>query len=846
MNESKTKLEPQFSTCFRLMRNGGFRLAMVGVVLLVALLPKAAPGAVPPGKPAKVGTMMTVDYAALVSRADPDGGKLPGLPIGNGRLATVVRADGNSLLMFMNHADVFAFRSSSEASRDMHATYANCCGLVQIQLGEGALDKQPVQKSLRVYDAVAEFAGPEVRVRTFMWHRKDVMAVEITDERSVPREIMVDLCMIRPKDDVSGPHSAKSTLAVDGQDIELAQAFIEKAGRPLALDLDSFTALRARVIGRTAAANDLGDRIRLTVPAGKGTMTVLVSLGQDKDGKTLAQVRAAAKADLDEAAASGFAKLFDDNKTYWHDFWTRSFISMSGSPEVEKTGNFYTWSIYLAGCCMRGNFPAKHNGLIFITQEKRDWGALYWWYNDGAQHGWQLAANHTELLEPVFRWNWRNIAAYSNAAVRSWNSRGWYVPETSSWDGPEILPEGVSKPEGRRAQYLLSSIGGEYTARNTYNMARFAALYYQKYLYTGDENWLKEKVYPTARATAEFYCGLKAGCPYAGGVDKGPEGKVILKKDEDGKYHLYGTMLHEHIWWGKDIIEDMAAIRGIFPVAIALSKKYGVDAEKRAEWQEVLDNIAPYPKSDVPGSVGSLGAGTWAQGLSPHGNVRDNYGEESPRMGPVGGDFLDVLTLESTNKQDWAVAMATLDKHPGTTGGVKYDCSPYPVVPARMARPDLVERAVPGIINTAVGRNGGNIWVYDSMQGPGMSAKTLQSALLLSISPSPVEPPVIHVMDGWPRKWDVSFQLLAKSGFLVSSSMKSGTIRFVEIVSQLGSECRIRNPWPGTEVVLYRDGKKMDVLKEALLTFKTKAGRTYLLAPAGAELEKLAAVVPGK
>ena len=816
--------------------------------LVTGCLPARAANEPDPAAASPTPTTLSVDYAALVSKADADGSKIAGLPIGNGRLATVVRtADGNSLLMFMNHADVFAFRSSSESTRDMHATYANCCGLVQIQLGAGALDKQPVQKRLRVYDAVAEVAAPEVRVRTFMWHRKDVLAVEITDERSVPREIMVDLCMIRPKDDVSGPHSAKSTVAADGQDIELAQAFIEKASRPLALDLNSFTALRAKVIGRTATAKDLGDRIRLTLPAGKGTITVLVSLGQDKDGKTLAQVKAAAKADLEEAAASGFVKMLDDNKAYWHDFWTKSFISMSGSPEVEKMSNFYTWSIYLAGTCMRGNFPAKFNGLLFMTQEKRDWGALYWWYNDSAQHGWQLAANHAELLEPVFRWNWRNRAAYANAAVRSWNSCGWYVPETSSWDGPEILPEGVSKPEGRRAQYLLSSTGGEYTARNTYNMARFAALYYQKYLYTGDEQWLKEKAYPAARATAEFYCGLKAGCQYAGGSDKGPEGKVILKKDADGKYHLYGTILHEHIWWGKDIIEDLAAIRGIFPVAIALSKKYGVDAGERAEWEDVLKNLAPYPMSDEPGAVGSLGPGTWAQGLSPHGNVRDNYGEESPRMGPVVGDYLDVLTLESPNKQDWALAMATLDKHPGTTGGLKYDCSYYSVVTARMGRPDLVERALPGMMNIVAGRNGGNIWVCDSMQGPGIFAKAAQSALLLSISPSPVEPPVIHVMDGWPRKWDVSFQLLAKGGFLVSSSLKSGTIRFVEIISQLGGECRIRNPWPGKDVMLLCNGQKKAALKDALLKFDTTKGGTYLLvaAPSDAsKIEALRTVVP--
>src|ERR1035437_6925548 len=104
--------------------------------------------------------------------------------------------------------------------------------------------------------------------------------------------------------------------------------------------------------------------------------------------------------------------------------------------------------------------------------------------------------------------------------------------------------------------------------------------------------------------------------------------------------------------------ENCSAIRGVFPLAISLSKKYNVDADKRAEWQEVLDNLAPYPRSEMAGAIAGLGPGTWAQGLAPHGTLRGNGGDESPRMGPVRGDF-DVLTLESLDTTEWAVAMAT-------------------------------------------------------------------------------------------------------------------------------------------------------------------------------------------
>lgn len=820
----------------RHMKSDRFAVHVLEALIVVPVLGGPAfAGGQDSGGPIQVGSMMTVDYAALVSRGDLDlktplgvaDSAKPGLPIGNGRLGTLLWTPAqNTLAMQLNHTDVFAFRSCSVATRDAHQDYGNICGRVDIGFGEDVFRPETTRNQLGVYDALATVSGKGVRIRGLAWHAKDVIALEITDERAEPKPIRVELAMMRPAIQESGPHKAISKVVADGKDIELTQQFLEPKAQPLALDLNAFTSLRARVIGREATAEVAGDRVRLTTPAGKGSFVVLFSVGQSNE-EPLEKVRAAATAYLDKAADLGFEKLFTDNRTYWHEFWIRSFISASGSNTLEEMTRFYIWGQYLAGICLRGNYPPKHSGMIFITQEYRPWGSLFWWFNESAQQGWQYEANRLELLDPVFRWNQHNLAAYANSAVRSWNSRGWYIPETSSWDGPEILPEGVHKPEGHRAGVHQSLRGGGWTTRNTYNMAKFATLYYKKYLYTGDEKWLKEKVYPAMRDTAEFYCGLKAGCQYAGGDDNGPQGTVILKKDADGKYHLYGTISHEHIWWGKDIIEDLAAIRGIFPVAIMLSKKYGVDADKRAEWQEVLANLAPYPRSEMPGAIGGLGEGTWCQGLPPNGKIRDNYGDESPRMGPVIGDFLDVLTLESANTQEWAVAMATLNKHPGTGKDRLCSCGQYAIVPARMGRADLVERALPAQMVSSYDQS--RPGASHSLQGPGIFARAIHEALLLSIAPSPDGDPIIHVMESWPRKWDVSFRLQAKGGFLVSSSMEAGTIRFVEILSQLGGECRIRNPWPGTEVTLYCNGVKKRTMNESLLKFDTQKGKTYLL-----------------
>ncbi len=790
--------------------------------------------------PTVVGTMMEVDYPALVSRADldlkgpmgPADNPTPGVPLGNGRLGTLLWMTAPHVLsMQFNHTDVFAFRASSVATRGDHQDYGNICGHADVFFGEELFKPDVVRSHLGVYDALATITSINVRIRSLAWHAKDVIALEITDERAEPKPVVIELAAMRPPVQESGAHKAITTLTAEGAEIELTQQFLEPKANPLVKDLRSFTALRAKVVGRDCKTEVVGDRVRLTTPAGKGTFVALFAVGQTKE-KELADARASAKADLTEATALGFDRLHADNGKYWADYWSRSFVNMTGTPELADMTRFYLWGQYLAGICLRGNFPPKHSGLIFITQEYRPWGSLFWWFNEGAQQGWQFEANRLELLEPVFRWNDTARPGYESAARQCWNSRGWYIPETSSWDGPEVLPEGQHKPEGHRAGVHQSLRGVGFTARNTYNAAKLAALYYKRYLFTGDEAWLKDRAYPALRDTAEFYCGLKAGCQYAGGIDYGPEGKVILRKDADGKYHLYGTMSHEHIWWGKDIIEDLAAIRGIFPVAIGLSKKYNVDADKRAEWQEVLDNLAPYPRSETQGAIGGLGEGTWCQGLAPNGNIRDNYGDESPRMGPVIGDFLDVLTVESNNTGDWKTAMDTLNKHPGTGKPQLCSCGEYAIIPARMGRADLVKVALPAQYRSSLEQS--RPGASRSLQGFGIFSRALHASLLLSVSPTPVDPSVIRVLDSWPREWDVDFQLLGKDGFLVSSSLRGGKIRFVEILSQLGGECRIRNPWPEAAVELQVDGQKQGPLKDPLLKFPTAKGSRYLLLAAGA------------
>jgi hypothetical protein len=103
---------------------------------------------------------------------------------------------------------------------------------------------------------------------------------------------------------------------------------------------------------------------------------------------------------------------------------------------------------------------------------------------------------------------------------------------------------------------------------------------------------------------------------------------------------------------------------------------------------------------------------------------------------------------------------------------------------------------------------------------------------------------VIRVFPAWPGDWDAAFQLLARRGFLVTSSMHSGSIEFVEILSQIGGECRVRNPWKDVPVTLHRNGRKAEDLSGSLLKFETARGETVVVVQRDSEPEQFRRKLP--
>jgi hypothetical protein len=117
------------------------------------------------------------------------------------------------------------------------------------------------------------------------------------------------------------------------------------------------------------------------------------------------------------------------------------------------------------------------------------------------------------------------------------------------------------------------------------------------------------------------------------------------------------------------------------------------------------------------------------------------------------------------------------------------------------------------------------------VQNLGRMIDALHYALINSSPPGPGKDPIIHLIPAWPDDWDADFKLLCRGNFLVTSSFRNGNVANLEIISQSGAECKLINPWQGSIIIIFRNGKKSEKLRGNMLTFNTKAGEKIDLIP---------------
>ncbi len=256
-------------------------------------------------------------------------------------------------------------------------------------------------------------------------------------------------------------------------------------------------------------------------------------------------------ASLNTAAVLDGSALHTAHLNWWQNFWNSGATIDLGGGIVER---YWYTSLYAMAASNRAGFSAP--GMQgFQTNDTPDWlGDWTTDYNIEMPYQGLYAANHVELTTP-----------YEQGVMD-------YVP----------LAESLATSNGFKGIYYPNAIatGGQTTYGSFLNMkgnaAWLATNFALHWNYTHDTTWAQKVGYPYLIQLANFWDN-------------------DLTKDANGVYNIHNSAQNEGSKYQLNPIGDLAWLHYEYPVLISMSQALNVDASRRAKWQDIIANLAPYP-----------------------------------------------------------------------------------------------------------------------------------------------------------------------------------------------------------------------------------------------------------
>lgn len=729
----------------------------------------------------------TPDFAGIVSHNDvvylsPARQGWEGLPLGNGTLgAQAWQPDG---LMFQLNTPLSGVYGGAICRVRLRTTPAMLSGM------------RTYCQRLSLYDAaLVTDAGTEsgrLHVRSWIPADSDALMIECDDARNGVTDRFLEIQTWRPT----------AVLAVIGKgDGRVTFTDVLRVqGEP-----DYRFAVAARVEGANAAAEKADEKtLRLRIPSGRFVVWVALAATREK-GKDVAALAGQRLAAL---RGRGLEEVRKAHAAWWSQFWAKSFVKLA-SPDgaADYCANLWYVHLYAMAAGSRGEVPPKFNGGLWTDQrDEREWGPAYWHWNTQETYWPIFAANHLELHRPYQDMYWGMLPTVKKWTKETWETDGAQYQETIPFNGAM----GVWPKERGLHPRLPVPKHVAHTNLILSSTAEIAMQFWWAYLYTGDEKFLRERVYPLMKEMAAFYVGY-------------------LEKDAAGRYNMAPSNAHETFWKVKNPATDLAALRYFFATIVEVSRRLDADADLRAVWQDRLDHLAPWAIDAATGAI-------LPYELRP-GEKIEVQNAENPDLFAIG-----VFPLMTQDTPDRALAVKTFHARRNVNG---YGWTTDSICAARLglaepsgARPQqqglgqlLVDHARryqdhPSGLQDYYGRKPA---IHPYLEGSGTFATAVGEMLLQSWNG------LIRVCPALPKAWSADFKLLAMGGFEVTGHAERGKTQWISLLSQRGQPARLVSPFGGR--VRVTCGPREVLRSEGpVLDFPTEAGQTYVVLPAGATL----------
>jgi alpha-L-fucosidase 2 len=482
---------------------------------------------------------------------------------------------------------------------------------------------------------------------------------------------------------------------------------------------------------------------------------------------------------LSTVKTAGYSATLASFTAWWHDFWKKSFVQYSNATgDADYCETFYYLATYLVASGAYGTYPFHFINGIYKSNNDIGvhWSGAYWYWNQRDVYNSFLASNHPDVMSGLYRLYTRVLPALKTLTMARFSIDGAWTPETMGFNGD--------------ATFTTTST---YTDRIMSTGAEVAHNMYLRSVYTRDSAFLRDTAYPYMRETVKFYCGK-------------------LSYDTAAKqYYMANSNAHETYWGVKNAITDLAAVRMLFPAAIAAGKALGQDASLRTQWQTVLDNLVPYKTETYNSQLRYL-----AYDPPP---VQQSNGEN--------------ITCELA----WPYDISGLGRSDLQTAINSWNSRPNPY--SNVWSPDAIQAARLGMGDNAFTGMKRMLASYQSYAN-GFTNNTNGVFEYIGVHPIAVNESLLHgycdtirVFPATPTDASFSgkFTLAAKGGFLVSGEKEGGEIKYAGILSKYGGQVILANPWPATQVQARAcaDNTIVATTSGDMVSFPTSAGGVYVV-----------------
>jgi hypothetical protein len=288
------------------------------------------------------------------------------------------------------------------------------------------------------------------------------------------------------------------------------------------------------------------------------------------------------------------------HEKWWADFWDRSWIHVSGTPEAEKVSQGYAMQRYMMATSSRGAFPAKFNGGLFTvghdmaaTAEStaadhdpdfRKWGNNYWNQNNRLLYWPLIATGDFDLLKPWFD-------MYMNALPLAKDRTQMYFHHAGASFIETMYFFGLTNPNDSGWDNPTTEVQSRYMRYHVQGSLEVIAQMLDEYDVTQDAVFARTDIVPFADAIVAYY-------------------DQQWPRDVNGKIKMAPVQsLETYQLTAVNPTPDIAGLKDILPRLLVLPPGL-TSGQQRAAWAKTLADLPPIAMGTMAnGKLPPLGKG---------------------------------------------------------------------------------------------------------------------------------------------------------------------------------------------------------------------------------------------